>query len=132
MVNFLHKSVRNIFLLILTFVVRIQESLANALVARNAPESLSSVPENGQIKDQFGNPRADAHFRMKAGLLSIFVCAGSIHYQWAVPQEGENQQNLVDAYRMDVVMQNANTSVLPEALEGTGFYENYYTARLQG
>lgn len=132
MVNVIHKSVCNILLLILTLSVSTNTVFAGPTKTKYDNSSICFVENKGQVTDQYGNQRPDAHFRLKSGYLSVFICAGSMHYQWSIPEESNNLHSKLNGYRLDVTLQNANTGVKPEAVQETGFFETYYTGNLNG
>jgi hypothetical protein len=102
------------------------------------------VENAGQLKDQFGNPRGDVHFRLQLQGLNIFVGTGQLHYQFckadkptvgvhermAAHTHGEDEQQWCDGnftfYRMDVALIGANVNAKAVAGEEQNYHENYY------
>lgn len=133
MVNVIHKSVCTILLLSLYALLQSNSCIASPDITSNK-QAQYFIENKGQITDQYGRQRTDADYRLKASGLSVFISAGELHYQWTKPQATANEANtnLMDAYRLDVVLDGANKGVRPIAEQPMGYYENYYTARLNG
>lgn len=97
-------------------------------------ERMVLLENKGQIKDQFGVPRADIQFKIASKDINVFIGNGQIHYQWyhtdALPKDLRLlSQNKVTAYRMDVALEGADPHARIVTEEEQQYQEYFY---LQG
>lgn len=134
MVNDIHKSVlRNILLLIVFFLPAIATLAKSEKVNFPVNKALYFVENKGQVIDQFGKQRNEIDFRLATGKLNMFVGAGQLHYQWLNHVDNKDGDgSLIESYRLDVSLVGANKFVQPIFEQKIDYYENYYTAHLDG
>lgn len=106
---------------------------AVAREADNAPVAVKGTPltflqNNGQVTDQYGHARNDIGFAVTTQGINAYIGAGAIHYQWckAGYEKPSSRSHEVDIYRMDMVLEGANTKVKPEVEGKQSYYERYY------
>ena len=104
--------------------------------------ALNFVENKGQIRDQYGNPRNDIQFKVGDDALSIFISAGSIHYQFSrqrdtpSPECKDNEKARAklypyDMYRLDMSLMGADTHARVVLGQQLPCYEHYYTSALE-
>ncbi len=85
------------------------------------------IKNAGQITDQHNNKRHDIDFKINSNSINVFIGNGHLHYQWQ--KRNKKEQILINTYRLDVTLINANpTKAL--ALQEQDYYERYYTKDL--
>ena len=114
-------------------------ALASAVQAKD--NSIFFIENVGQVTDQYHQPRKDIDFTLQASGMSIFICAGTIHFQFSeatpIKTEAEDEDNLfplrarptisiVNTHRIDLELSGANRNMLPEKQGQLSYYERYY------
>lgn len=100
---------------------------------------LAFIENVGQVTDQYGKPRNDIQYQIKAASgLNIFIGDGAIHYQFskAINQTSneksksinEHQVQDYSMYRMDVELVGANKDAIVSAEQKLDYCENYVTS----
>lgn len=93
---------------------------------------VSFLENKGQIVDQYSSPRTDIDFKIfLSSNLSVSIGKAELHYQWI--KSGDNRSedsNCYQTYRMDVILDGANTNAPIIAEEKQDYYETYYSDRL--
>lgn len=84
------------------------------------------IENKGQVKDQYGKPRNDVQFILRAEGLNIFIGNGSLHYQFA---RNQSQGQASDIYRLDVALVNANMNAV---VTRENILPGHYNYLLQG
>ncbi len=78
------------------------------------------MENNGQVRDQFGNPRPEIDFRLKAhGQLSVFVHNQGMDYQWNFPEDSFS-------YRLEFRILGTNPHSRPLTENPCRYKEHYY------
>lgn len=132
MVNGIHKSVSYFILLtLIVFLPSVSAFAKSERVNSTADKSIFFIENSGQVKDQFGQVRKDADFKIATPGMSIFIGSGHIHYQWMKTKK-VNGETVINAYRLDVTLDGANQFIQPVKEQKNGYYENYYLAELSG
>src|SRR5690606_40999307 len=54
-------------------------------------QKLSFRENNGQIRDQHGNPRTDIDFILEAPGMTLYIGDGQLHYQFVKQQEPDSK-----------------------------------------
>lgn len=134
MVNVIHKSVTALVLLLLTIVSPCGILLASEGKAISNNALAGFIENKGQVRDQYNQPRNNIDYKLPAGALNIFIGAGELHYQWARPLTHDSEGNVLqhEGYRLDVILEGADTEVQPIAERPLGYSERYYTNGLNG
>lgn len=83
--------------------------------------SFAFTENKGQVADQFYHSRNDIQFRLADGDMNVFIGNGQLHYQWN-REDGGN----TDIYRLDVVLEGADTRTMAVAEQQQPGYERYY------
>ncbi len=99
----------------------------------------------GQITDQHGKLRNDIDFQLEANGASVFISAGTIHYQWngitgAGPGPGgpdkagseADRPQRINSYRMDVQLLGMNAGAELEKEDMNADVDIYYAFGLEG
>lgn len=91
---------------------------------------LTFLRNEGQVTDQYGHTRKDIDFSVTTSGINSFIGAGAIHYQWSrfknVQEKPGTSPRDMDIYRMDMVLEGANTKAIPDVEGEQGYYERYY------
>lgn len=96
----------------------------------NVNQELLFIENIGQITDQHYNTRNDIDYKVGNGGVQLFIGSGHMHYQWLskLQQDSKNQTNKILSYRLDVELIGSNRNILPEVLEQSNYFEQYYLA----
>ncbi|CAK9856392.1 unnamed protein product [Sphagnum jensenii] len=127
-------------------------AISNVKAATSAP--LAFLENDGQVSDQYRQPRPDIQFSVKASPgLNIFIGNGAIHYQFSKADSSsslrlgpsgrspKSHHNLkahkpnpakYDMYRMDVELIGADPHAEIIKEEKQSYYENYFNENTGG
>jgi len=89
---------------------------------------LCFIENNGQIADQNGNVRHDIQYKLATSGMKLYIGNAQMHYQF-VKTENVSKTTLptVNTYRMDMVLEGANTHAQVASADEQAYFETYYT-----
>jgi hypothetical protein len=125
------------------FILCAQQGLKENAASFQQNNSLCFIENKGQITDQFGKPRKDIQYKLNGNGLNVFIGNGRIHYQFTKSVQKNNRtdfknillsvhrtldttRTLINTYRIDVSLIDANKNAKLIAEEPQNYSENYY------
>lgn len=101
---------------------------------RVAQAGLVFTENNGQVKDQYGHFRGDIDFKVNGEGVNVFIGPGEIHYQFAKAvttekHEANTAKLIIDMYRLDVVLIDANKNARVLTEEKQTYFDQYFSGQ---
>ncbi len=137
-----------LFLFMTTAITCLGNAKTNA--AANSGGNIFFLENNGQLKDQYHNPRNDLDFLLRSPGMNLYIGSGHMHYQFisvehkaAMPADTKKHpigplpgdvatDPVYTVYRLDMELAGADMNVTPVTSGAWPYYENYYHPHCPG
>lgn len=104
----------------------------NVVLPQNSNQIIAFTENVGQFTDQFRQPRTDLDVKLLTDKgFSVFIGKAQLHYQWMKQGDDKNKDTvLINSYRMDVRLLNANPNAELVTEQQQVFKEQYFGSSL--
>jgi hypothetical protein len=115
------------------------QQLTSSLNNKSTNEQLLFVENRGQVIDLEGKAKPDILYTTESNGVKVYISKGAIYYQWKKGSDQKqplNEQHIAQSipskdaeiFRLDMCLENSNTSAKVIVGQKSEYYENFYLA----
>lgn len=121
------------------FITTQAQPLTSSLTNKSTNEQLLFVENRGQVIDLEGKTKPDILYTTESNGVKVYISKGAIYYQWkkrSDQKQALNEQHIAQSvqskdaefFRLDMCLENSNTSAKVIVGQKSEYYENFYLA----